>query len=93
VRYWSCNSQALLVPSSSCEIGVKRSAFPRTTQSHDSSSEDSCGDSAAAGNRCGCNTDVLLSDDDVIGVNLGLRSEWAHFLPFIECGGRFWVLF
>jgi hypothetical protein len=25
----------------------------------------------------------LLSDDDVIGGNVGLRSEWAHFLPFL----------
>jgi hypothetical protein len=36
---------------------------------------------------------VLLSDGDVIGQNVGFRSEWAPFPPFLQCRRGFWVLF
>jgi hypothetical protein len=36
---------------------------------------------------------VLLSDGDVIGRHVGLRSVWAQFLPFLQCPRSFWVLF
>ena len=36
---------------------------------------------------------MLLSDGDVIGRHVGFRSEWAQFLPFLQCRRSFWVLF
>src|SRR5215212_4500279 len=33
---------------------------------------------------------VLLSNGDVIG---GFRSEWAHFVPFLQRRRNFWALF